>query len=401
MPKTFYLCGAGGKGNVGAEAILLSIIQTLERRYEDARFVVTSWYPDRIRDILAPLGRRGDVVRREGVFADPRQIAGADLLVVCGDVAITESVVPMLPFYNGLRTLTAGVLGTPALFLGIEAETVRRPMNRLALRHLIDRRRVVLVPRNRQSEDILNAFPVEKARVLPGCDPVLMLRPEDVAGFDEPLAGVSETRPLVGFGVRDFFSRPLRIDWRTGRLVRSDAPPGQVTLEMERMIDFTAKAADTVVSRYGAQAVFIPHHNLPEGERVILPDRVIADRIVQRMKHPDGAVILEDDLHPYRLIHFYGRLRLVFSMRHHANAFALVHQIPTFGYAISEKLVAFFEELGQADMLLDPLSRDFAPAEAKIDRVLTQGEEHSQALARGLANWRTRMNAALDALGDL
>lgn len=396
--KTIYLCGAGGKGNIGAEAIMLSIIKMFQDRYEDVHFIINSWHPARTRELLAPLGGDFTVfsLMRESIFANPVSIAKADIFVICGDVSISETVVSFLPMYYAMRTVAPRIFGKRVLFLGIEAEEIKRWMNIFALKCLIGWTTDYHVLRNERSLGNLRHFSLVEKSLLLGCEPSLMLSPEHLKGFECDDHRVSDSKLLVGFGVRDFFSTSLKLDIAKMRLRRRDVPTGRITKKMRQIIRFTASIADYLTEEYDAQVVFIPHHFLPKRDCVILPDSDIAEMIINEMKKPNDAVILKNNLHPFQVINFYKRLDLVFSMRHHSNAFAYYNAVPTFGYGISEKIFNFFNEIGQSNMLIDPYKSEMSEIKLRIDKVLRSKTEISKKLKAEIAKSKQHMIQALD-----
>jgi len=396
--KIIYLCGAGGKGNIGAEAIMLSIIKLFQDRYENVHFIINSWHPDRIRELLLPLD--GDLtsfsLMRETILANPLTIAKADIFVICGDVSISETVISFLPLYYAIRTVAPRIFGKRVLFLGIEAEEVKRWTNVFALKYLIRWTTDFHLLRNEKSlTNLKRFFPGEKSLLL-GCEPSLTFSPEHLEGFECLDDRISNSKLLVGFGVRDFFSTALKLDITKMKLRRRDVPTGRITKKMRQIISFTARIADYLVEKYDAQPVFVPHHFLPEHDRVIFPDSDIAEMIINEMKKPNDAIVLRNDLHPFQIINFYKRLDLVFSMRHHTNAFAYFNAVPTFGYGISEKIFNFFDEIDQNNMLIDPYKTEISEIKSRIDEVLGSKAEISKKLKTEIAKFKQRMTQALD-----
>jgi hypothetical protein len=58
--------------------------------------------------------------------------------------------------------------------------------------------------------------------------------------------------------------------------------------------------------------------------------------------------------------------------------------VPTFGYAIYEKIRAFFTHIGHEAMLLDPFTTDLSKVRAKIDTVVHHREEIAEELKKSL-----------------
>jgi len=222
------------------------------------------------------------------------------------------------------------------------------------------------------------------------------LSSEHLQGFDYHDDRISNSKFLVGFGVRDLFSTYFKLDILNLKLRRRDVPTGCITNEMRQIIHFTASVADYLVEKYDAQPVFIPHHFLHIGERVILPDSEIAEMIISEMKKPNEAVILTNNLHPFQIINFYKRLDLVFSMRHHTNSFAYLNAVPTFGYGISEKIFNFFHEIDQENMLIDPHAPEMDEIKSRIDEVILNRKKISEKLRVEIQKAKQRMIYAFD-----
>src|SRR5262249_62253299 len=142
------MAGAGGVGNIGAEAIFLALIRMFQQRWPRARFVLSAWRPERVRRLVAELPGDFRVIRQAIPLDRPRELRAADLFVVCGDVALTETVIPLLPNYWAARALWARLLGAQVLFLGIEAEPINRWLNRWVIRRVLNRIVRYYVPRN-------------------------------------------------------------------------------------------------------------------------------------------------------------------------------------------------------------------------------------------------------------
>ena len=393
---TIYMAGAGGVGNIGAEAILLALVRLLQQRWPDARFVLAAWRPERVRTLVAPLPGSFRVIPQSIPLDRPRELRAADLFVVCGDVALTETVIPLLPTYWAARALWAHLLGARPVFLGIEVEPLRRGLNRWVIRQVLNRVVRYYVPRNEESRATLASLAADPATLPLGCEPALMMTDDDLAPFPAPPVDRRGADLLVGFGVRDHFSEPLRLAWPRARLRRRDARPGELSRPMRETIRFLARLADHLIERHGARVLFTPHHRLTGQDKVILTDLEVARHIVQAMRHPDGAATLPEDLHPFAAMNVYHQLDLVVSMRHHANAFAYRFGVPTIGCAISEKIVRHFRQVQQESLLVDPLDPDPGKAERVVDAAVRNRRALSDDLKTRLAATQAVMSRAME-----
>ena len=393
---TIYMAGAGGVGNIGAEAIFLALVRMFQQRWPRARFVLSAWRPERVRRLVADLPGDFRVIRQTIPLDRPRELRAADLFVVCGDVALTETVIPLLPNYWAARALWARLFGAQVVFLGIEAEPINRWLNRGVIRRVLNRTVRYYVPRNEDSRAILAGLSADPGLLLLGCEPALMIADDDLIPFPAPPMDRDGAERLVGFAVRDHFSKPLRLEWRRARLRRRDARPGHLSRTMQKTVRYLARLADRLVERHGARIVFIPHHRLTGEEKVILTDAEVARRIIKEMRYPEATAILPEDLHPFAVMNAYRQLDLVVSMRHHANSFAYRFGVPTIGCAVSEKIVRHFRHVGQESLLVDPRDPDPVPGERAVDLAVLNHEALSEELRARLPGAQAAMNRAMD-----
>ena len=271
-------------------------------------------------------------------------------------------------------------------------------MNRWAIRWLLTPCVRAYVLRNQASHATLAGLAADPAVLLLGCEPALMIADDDLEQVPGPVLDRGGAELLVGFGVRDHFAEPLRLDVRRARLHRRDARPGELSATMQQTVRFLAHQADLLIERFGARVVFIPHHCLAGQDKVILTDLEISQRIVQGMRRPEGTTILPEAMHPFAVMNVYRQLDLVVSMRHHANAFAYCFGVPTIGCAISEKVVRHFRAVEQEALLVDPLDPDLGKAERVVDYAIRNRRVLSDELHKHLLASQADMNRALDAL---
>jgi polysaccharide pyruvyl transferase WcaK-like protein len=393
---TIYMAGAGGVGNIGAEAIFLALIRLFQERWPHARFVLSAWRPDRVRTLVADLPGDFRIIRQSIPLDRPADLRAADIFVVCGDVALTETVIPILPTYWAVKALWARLFGAQVAFLGIEVEPVHRRLNQWVIRRVLNPVVRHYVPRNEESLETLLGLAVEPGAPLLGCEPALMVTDDDLAAFPAPPVDRQGAGLLVGFGVRDHFAEPLRLEWWRARLRRRDAQPGELSPTMGQTVRFLAGLADRLVERHGARIVFVPHHCLTGEEKVILTDAEVAGRIIREMRHPDATLILPEDLHPFTAMNVYRQLDLAVSMRHHASSFAYRFGVPTIGCAISEKIVRHYRHVKHEFLLVDPLDPDRSRAEQVVDGAVRDRRLLSDDLQASLAATQAAMSRAME-----
>ena len=394
--KTVFLSGAGGMGNLGAEAITLAVIPFFQERWGlETRFILAAWDPARMRDLLRGLPGDFEVVKQTVPFDRPSLVRRSDLFVVCGDVAMTETVIPILPCYWTFKSLWARLFGARVLFLGVDAEPMRRRLNRWALRLVLDRVVDHYLVRNEEARKHLLGVSRRPDRVLLGCEPALLIEDRYLELFPSPPPDRRGARLAVGMGIRDFFSEPLRLDPLRLKLIRRDAAPGQLSDPMKRTVAGLARIADRLAERHDARLFVVPHHALEESKKVILSDREMADHLRRAMRNPDRLEVLPENLHPYAAMNFYRQCDLAVSMRHHTSSFAFRFGVPVIGLGVSEKIRGHFRLVEQPEMLLDPAVSGEV-MDRVVDEAVSRREELAGRLRRRLPELQAEMKRALD-----
>ncbi len=402
-PVVIHLAGAGGKGNIGAESIVLAMVRLFRRALGPTRFFVSAWKPDRIRKILA---QEPDIqaVEQEGLFPGLRGLLAVDAYVVCGDIALSETVVSFLPVYWAVKILPAWILGKKIIFFGIEAEALQRPSNRLAAR-LLGLTADLFVVRNRVSADNLAALGLPARKVVVGCEPALCLEASEILETNTSVPEKADSDRhgglLVGFGIRDYFDAPFRFDPLRFRLVRRDAVRSVGHPRMETVIARLARMGRRLIEVHGARLVFVPHHFLPRAEQVIRPDADIARLVAEGIGHPDQVDILPEGLSPLQAMRVYRHCDLVLSMRHHATSFAVLGGATVLALDIGAKIRNFLREAGCADQLLDPLNAGDRECDLAVDRTVEQRVRIAGRLQEALAAMRQDMDQALGRVREL
>lgn len=384
-------------GNLGAEAITLAVIPFFQERWGmETRFILAAWDPARMRDLLRGLPGDFEVVKQTVPFDRPSLVRRSDLFVVCGDVALTETVIPILPCYWTFKSLWARLFGARVLFLGVDAEPLRRRLNRWAIRLVLDRVVEHYLVRNEEARGHLLEITRRPDRIILGCEPALLIEDRYLDLFPAPPIERRGAKLAVGLGIRDFFSEPLRLNPLRLKLTRRDARPGQLSDRMKQTVARLAHIADRLAEKHDARLFVVPHHALHESKKVILSDREMAEHLRAAMRHPDRLEVLPENLHPYAAMNFYRRCDLVVSMRHHTSSFAFRFGVPAIGLGVSEKIKGHFRLVGQPELLLDPGDPDPSSADRVVDDAVVRRTELSRGLLLRLPALQNEMKQALD-----
>jgi len=307
MGHRVVISGYYGFGNLGDEAVLFSMLQSLRREIPGLEITVLSNDPPAI-------------ARDYGVVAvnrwNTRQVADALLrgeLLISGGGSLLQDVTggKSLLYYLGVIWL-ARLLRRPVMYY---AQGIG-PVNTAAGRRLVGLTtrgvRAVTVRDGESLKDLRSmgvGRPVEVT-----ADPVLGLRPGDINLADGMgiLArhGIIPGSPVVGVAVRPI---PGRATWET-RLVQT--------------CDNLARA--------GLQVVFIPMQTPG--------DLALSQQLGVAMLEPH--VIINEQLNVPQMLSLVGNLDLLVGMRLHALIFAAVTGVPPLGIVYDPKVERFLNRLG-------------------------------------------------------
>ncbi|KAF1086072.1 colanic acid biosynthesis protein [Sporotomaculum syntrophicum] len=307
MGHRIVISGYYGFDNLGDEAVLFSMLQSLRREIPGLEITVLSNNP-------------AITAREYGVEAvnrwSMRQVADALLrseLLICGGGSLLQDVTggKSLFYYLGIIWL-ARMLRRPVMYYAQGIGPVNTPTGRRLVGITTQGVQAITV-RDGESLKDLRAMGVQRT-VEVTADPVLGLHPGDInlaegAGI---LArhGIIPGSPLVGIAVRPI---PGRSTWET-RLVQ--------------VCDNLARA--------GMQVVFIPMQ--------IPADLILSKRLGAAMLDP--YVIIEEKLNVSQMLALVGNLDLLVGMRLHALIFAAVNGVPPLGIVYDPKVERFLNRLG-------------------------------------------------------
>lgn len=306
--KHFVISGFYGFGNAGDEAILQAVMECLREaaaaRGEEVSFTVLSADPaaTAARFGVAAVGRTAlwpilCALRRADAFIS----GGGGLLQ---DVTGRFSVA----YYLGL-VLLARLLGKPAVLYAQGFGPVRRPVNRLLVRLVVNRAALVSV-RDETSRQELQRLGV-KGPITVTVDPVFALDVPASSPAASFIAALTPEARRIGVSVRP---------WPAGG----------------HFLPALAAAVDCLARELAAHIILIPMY--PDQD---LPAcRELAGLLKSK------AHLLEEELLPRELLWLFSRLDLVLGMRLHALVFAAIAGVPMAGIGYDPKVDALLARLG-------------------------------------------------------
>jgi polysaccharide pyruvyl transferase CsaB len=342
MATTIGLAGSYGGLNTGDEAILTVIVEQLRDHVPDVRIVVFSREPEHTRDHhLVDEVVAAREASRDELVAELRQL---DLLLLGGGGLLydreADSYLHVVRAAQklGVRTATYAIGGGP----------LERPADRQSVADALNRMDLVTV-REASARRLLEEIGVEQ-KISVTADPALLLRPGEFTTDMLHAEGVECGRRLVGLSVRE----------RGGAAAEADDQDFHTLL---------ATAADFIVERFEAHAVFVPMERQDIRE---------AHRVVGRMAHAEYATVLKGSYEPAQIRALVSRFHMAVGMRLHFLIFAACAGIPVAPLPYASKVRAFLESIGvpqsetatmSAGMLLASIDRLWDLREEQLVRV--------------------------------
>ena len=362
--KKIVISGWYGCGNVGDEAILTAILDTLRARYPEARFVVVSEGPERVmRDYgdypLRAVLQRSYYYPREfvsGVASGAlarvvSAIRGADLFLLGGggllrDNTSRRNVVRVLD-----ECVLARLLGVPVAYFAIGVGPIATPWGARFIRWVSDRVNVITV-RDSHSAALLKSIGVTKPPIHVTADPAFLLTPSGDSATLPPALRFPSDRPLVGiFPCEGMF-------WRA---------EGRPEIR-ERVLREVAALCDRLAESMGFRPVLVPFRVGTEGD----DDLAVMDEILERVKTRDAVAMVREVLAPRVIRTFMGSCRYVVGARLHSLILATAAGVPVVGVNYEPKVKHFLDSVPDQSLLVEPL--EFS-AEACV-RFLAAWEQH-------------------------
>lgn len=302
------VCGAYGKGNVGDEAILQSIVQEMREIDRDMPIWVLSRRPKETR-----------VTYRVGalyIFNVPRLIGRLRRakLYINGGGTLIQDVTSTRSLRYYLYTLRlAKRMGCKVMMFGCGIGPVGRPDNRRVTAKTLNAAVDLITLRDNNSLDELKSMCVDRPEILLSADPALQLRPAPAHVIDRVFAreGIPADGSYLGFAVRR---------WKG----------------IERTAAVIAQAAEYAYEKYGVTPVFLPFeypNDLAAGERVTALLHCPHYEVRQRCTIEETIGLLT-------------RMRAVVAVRLHALMLAAAQGVPMVGLSYDIKIDGFLHYIG-------------------------------------------------------
>ncbi|MCP5045429.1 MAG: hypothetical protein GY944_30745 [bacterium] len=323
MTRVLIASAAYGGENVGDDAILAAIVEQLRAVEPTVQITAVARRPEMMAQWLAI-----DAIEIMGLRNRVRNylaIASNDVLIVGGGALIAQythglkGLVTGHPGYPMTMLVAAKLLGKSTMVYGAGVEDVTYAPARFCIRHVYNRADVITVRDEDSRNRLVNDLGVTKPPVITTADPVLSMS----------VPAGSEVRSILQrIGSSDSDAPLCIINFAYGQDRR------------EELVDFIARTADHVISRFGARVLFIAM-NVQQGQ-----DRLGMEQVLERMSRRDRARILDLPYTHREVIAIASQAELVISSRMHLLIFAALSGTPIVGISRVPKIDAFLARFG-------------------------------------------------------
>lgn len=301
------VCGAYGHGNAGDDAILKSIIQSVQELDDTMPITVLAKNTQSIKKRYR--------VNSIYSFNVPRMFSAMrkSVLYINGGGTLIQNATSRRSLWYYLFTLRlAKFLGNKVDMYGCGIGPVRGEKNIRLVKKVLDRSVDTITLREKDSMTELESFGVKRPEILLSSDPALVLTPSSQLDVDIYLKkhGLQAGQKYICFMLRT---------WQG----------------FEDKASAFASCADRAYEQYGMTPVFLSLN--------IFHDTSAAQKVAQKMKSPYH--ILDDWAEPELLIGLLGHMDVVVSMRLHGLIFSSLSGVPLVGVAYDPKISSFLKYL--------------------------------------------------------
>ncbi len=301
------ICGAYGHGNAGDDAILKSIIHSVQQLDPTMPITVLAKNTQSIKKRYR--------VNSIYTFNLPKMFFSMkkSVLYINGGGTLIQNATSWRSLWYYLFTLRlAKLLGNKVDMYGCGIGPVSGKKNIRLVKQVLDRSVDTITLREKDSMEELKSFGVRRPEILLCSDPALVLEPLPEVEVDAYLQrhGLQAGKRYLCFMLRTWYG-------------------------FDEKAAVFAACADRAYEKYGLEPVFLSLN--------IFHDSVAAEKVTRLMKAP--SLILDDWAEPELLMGVLGRMDAVVSMRLHGLIFSSLSGVPLVGVSYDPKIDSFLKYL--------------------------------------------------------
>ncbi|MFN8575851.1 MAG: polysaccharide pyruvyl transferase CsaB [Candidatus Sericytochromatia bacterium] len=308
------ISGYYGFGNIGDEAILTSIVDTIRNSKPNTEFVVLSSNTSYTSDML-----NVKAINRLNIPSIIFELLSADLFISGGGGLMQDVTGPAsVSYYGGLLKI-AQMMNVNTMVYAQGVGPLSKNININITKNIFNKVDAITVRDNTSYNDLIQ-MGVSKNKIQVTADPALLLdsvSKEEVKNiFSE--SGIDLNLPIIGIAIRPWHS------W------------------YERQLKAFTSIIYQLAKKYNMQIVLIPFQ--------LSSDLWMSREAETCFKlRPDSDVkitVLEKELNPKQMMGVIGQISMIIGMRLHALIMAAAQNVPSVGIAYDPKVKHFSELAG-------------------------------------------------------
>ncbi|WP_230742899.1 polysaccharide pyruvyl transferase family protein [Methanooceanicella nereidis] len=401
--------------NKGNEALLNSILTSLNDKFPDAEFNVYTYdlelnysiKKDYIRGIkvnfhreLGKIGINKKLIRTFLItvslllYRFPgnikifngngiKEFADSDLVISTGGDVLTEDYGPRSLYSCYLNILYGKLLKKPVVLYAESIGPFHNAINRRMSKIVLNKADLITL-REELSEKNLKEIGVNDPIIKVTADSAFLLEPADENRIKEILniegPGI-HPGPMIGFSVSSIIS-----DYGFEGIENKSE-------KYEMYVRTISEAVDHITGKYDATVIFVPHVIHPRHD-----DRKVANDIKKHIKDISGCVLIEGDYKAEELKGIIGKCDLFIGSRMHSTIASTSMGVPTIALAYSQKMHGIIGKmLGQKKYVIDIKELDKDKLISKIDEAWSDRESIKKDLSARMEDVKnlSKQNAEL------
>lgn len=322
------ISGYYGFGNVGDEAILISILERLEEELESPSFVILS----NSHKSFLPSKSNVKIIGRLSLFSIIKELLSADLLISGGGGLLQDSTgFSTVAYYLGIISLALALKKKTMIYAqGIGPVSCEK--SKKLIKKVCDKVDFISV-RDSESAALLKRLGVTGVPMAVTADPVLAMKrldEEEISSFIErSVPSVKDGKFNVAISVRPWKSK-------------------------NDYISEIAAACDIICDKFGADIYLIPFQ--------LTQDYAVCQAVLDKMKSKASIIAPQnrDDgvfqYTPEEMAGLIGKMDALIAMRLHALIFAASYDVVSAGIIYDPKVGAFADSAGMLSWNLEEVS---------------------------------------------
>ena len=363
--KRILILGSYGHGNLGDDAILISILTAFKDIIPHARITIfckdMGWIGDKF-DIDSL--NTWDIKNLFKIFNAHRH---ADLFILGGGGLIQDktSVLNLIFWY--VHIIIAKIFSKPVMCYAVGVGPIDSRLGKFLTSIILNKVDLITV-RDNTSKNALNILKVNKPPIYVTADPAILLPPQEPDIAVEILENegvIKGDNPLIAICIFYWFHSkkflPVKFVLEKNLWTKR---------EKEKFIEFKtsiAKLGDYLVDKLNAHLVFIPMKKT---------DYNAAVEIVELMKSKCKVSLINERYSPSETKSILGQMELTIGMHLHSLILSSSMYVPIFGLDYDPKIIGFTQLIDQKNCIC-PISDgiDINVLFTKLDEVWSRRDE--------------------------